>query len=1045
MLTLSDNFKLYTERDGFKIIFAVYIGSSNTGAVDYIAHYTVGALNYNGGPAIGVDVAAFSRSLNLLDGTARAGGMTVVLQSHPVLREVIDANQLIGKGLIVEFGTSDMVASDFAELFAGPIKSHAYIGTDDTVSILADSIDIGRVPGSFSSLFGRDARLGPVHPMFYGGSNATPTTTHFDETLVASQGFALEFIEDLLNNSNLPSRYVNAASFDQAALANDSIKHYKVHGISTVNADTRFARDIGAIETGRKVAWLSGGGLVVGEDGKLAFKFFNPSAATVGTIDGNQIIPDSFRVSASGDNLVGRVTVETCSALTSTEGERVYRASLTLEDRNFQDNFGHATSTTERIPWTYELKDDYFGAKGVLYEEHLAGNSSMVVAEWSPDQDMEPNPTVIEYRLGKGGFCGPFSAGNYASTTRPVYLLLQAYNGRLQEIVRAESAVFTPGPNRTTFATLTRIAGDTIFNSNRDPTTVVVYDITVAYLKAVALLDYFGAGSEKVTFQTNFSVGADGNSAYAYQVGDSIGIDDDRYVAFGDDGTPTGDKFVITSKAINGIDGTIDWMAQRLSDVSATLTYPGMNRFTDLDDPTIAAAPGMVRSRGSVAATIDADTTWGLASNFEEGTPHGTTSGTLTATLPRIRFWGGRSYRNIPTDSNTYTASRDTYVWLIYGDGDSPNIAWLQFDEQSNKTAPPSSPSGISGVKSEPFMMTRTDGTEVTATYDLRRRGIIAEKSARETEKTTKHRKTRTSNHVLEKLVTANSSGLDIDLVSCKCTIDGEIYTRTIDETVTLSATSAEWVYLTSTGSLGAQGAFVVVSGTIGDGEPSTRAYDRDYCLVGVIETDGSGIVEVRDWVSTVGGGSSAQGLAPSAGLLCPNSMLDDTDPDGNPVGWVLEATTTGTATAVSGDSADVVAGRHGIKFAIAANGDTATAYSQLFPLYPNMRWTGWLFYKTNANAGALTAGLRTYDADYAPLGFQSAWASSENISSATGTDGALDEAAWTGSASSPAVSELHDTARFVRVEVKYEANNENSYPQELVVSGALIQATPAP
>jgi len=294
-----------------------------------------------------------------------------------------------------------------------------------------------------------------------------------------------------------------------------------------------------------------------------------------------------------------------------------------------------------------------------------------------------------------------------------------------------------------------------------------------------------------------------------------------------------------------------------------------------------------------------------------------------------------------------------------------------------------------------------------------------------------------------------SGAGLVWTVPAWTAVIDGKRVSRKTNESKTVSATKAIWWY-------GDQaGVNYFAEGTIGAGEPSTHSGYSDRVLLGVAESGGATISEVRDPHPVIGGGAGVKGMSPSAlnwGIYNPG--FDEVTRGGSgptgAEGWEFAVTNSGTAAVVQDH---VNSGRYSVRFRITGATDTAIARSRMFPLAPawvdtsGFRLTcGYIYDDDGVTAlPKMNVGLRFYNTDYDDLGLGAACGGANDVpSTGSGTSNGLSiSGAFTTSAATATATAVDEDARWARFEINVAADTVGgSYNQDIYISNVFMFLT---
>lgn len=895
--------------------------------------------------------SGLSQQLALMEGTGSSGSMVVSIDDHPSVRALVKDNPLLGKDLVVVqgFDHPDWVHSDWIPKFRGVIRDVEF---GETLKITATTFDISHAHA---------AGAGQMNSMEipFGSGIITPDTYDFGGSFV-SIAEPVQCLADMLTALEIPTRFVNASSFDPSASPNLELSHLRVYRTDDDLSDKRIKDRVDAKQLMRELAATIRGFLFFDEGGQMSFKLLDVSGGADATWDADDLVPIPENTRTRFDDLATSVRVNTIllGGLTAKPAAMGWGA---INDSDYQLSI-QAGDIAEILSWNFSgpppafrglqreivFNDNWFGAGGQIMGAYdVASPATLTFTAFGNDPLAQPVQITLNSANGFGwpgiGTVNPVSAARpiYVAIVDPTslhYAIVQftglSYIGQWPNGMQATGGTFVDGDNSIADA----VGGH-----------LICFDVTAAWQLVDYMLDTFVDTAARLSLKGK-------PHTYEVQLGDLVGLDIDRYVDYGFDGDPGSSLFLVVGKDQDPGDLSIQWELMRVRTNSPT---PELL----IDDSTFfdgkKAITGLFTQDGDAYDLVGADTESGFSPFVETGL-QGTAPGGLLLTISEGYCGTERWKQHSPEFGRTLTASKDTYAYARPGARMCPVVNW-EFIEVANLAPPPVTPAGAI-----PILRARTDGAAITGIVDLRNRGIIGTRGLKTLEQVTQLGADFLGDCSIGGFAltpgAGGGSGLVHTINTGQVSRLGTRIARLVDESHTFTASRLTWIDIDNDGVL------FYTEQALATDEPPLSATDR--VRICVVETDAADVVHVGYFPQNRTVRSRA--LSPEAirDGLTPNGLLDDLGvANGIPFGWEKSEGANVTISTVAGT--DVKCGRYGVKFDVGAAG--GTSYFRgieplgVFPISPLQTYTGKVFYTMGAGyvrGPTMSIGLEFFDQD---------------------------------------------------------------------------------
>jgi len=536
-------------RSGAKVTYLVdiYDGTTHWAAITRSVAAT-SDLRDSDHPEGVVSVEPVGTELDPFTRVTRIGEVFVSLHDAWI-RPIIVNNRIAGQKLTVKIGEASLDEADYVEFFTGPISE---VLPRDDGSVAISSLDPMAILDS-NKITGYWLNKNPLEILYLG-----------DGSGVLEKGGLTSF---------------NTASFDPSNYTDD-IGHLILSRLDS-KLNGAWAQYVGD-ETGRTADWgginkpisalrlaneivqLLNGQLVIDEDGSIAFKRFDASAATVDSWDDDDILPGTFEQKALDSNIVNRLI-----ATFGRDPDGNHKHTYQVDDSDSQTAYAYPGASIRVLAKSLVTNwlDSHFYFSGAI--DAVATSATLFRAE---------------LHAMSGNRSDGFAA---ISATQPLWLLLDSShisgNGNV-EIVSVTSITRNTGAigavqvldpadgtwhheegwvGNISLNTINRAQLGTTASAHENSQTWV-YDITPLVILFDELLARFKYGAPIVEFQTLMT-------KYKYQTGDMIALTKKQFLAYGLDGL-SDEKFEIVGKEPRTFEGepSIAWVLAHAGDEAVT-------------------------------------------------------------------------------------------------------------------------------------------------------------------------------------------------------------------------------------------------------------------------------------------------------------------------------------------------------------------------------------------------------------------------------------------------------------------------------------------
>lgn len=578
--------------------------------------------------------------------------------------------RMIGKLVRVYIGDYNTDVANYIHYFSGFIKSDPDLDHEDK-KITLTLTDI------FSKLKEADCRKFVTADKFL---NTHPITLIYN-----------------ILSSFLGSSFINSSSFDISDSAYNTISHFVISrgGFSL----SGYGKETKHIDTGPYVTQLTGfdvisslcdlirGTLYIDSSGKISFKLSGGS--TVANLTYDDILPDTFKQIADETKTINKVIInydklfedrELVSAFVgygATQAEKkAGDYSQTLTVRNQTSIAANAVTDVSNTAFHHEYNCDWIQNCTELMTTAMAGATSLIFC--GRTHALSGSNGAYPVLASQGAHLKPSS-----SPARPVYLRLVPYTtllpgskvrfygqlnltgvlqNRSSEVITISSdwllgyyQTFDEylyssltgvidklysfnGLGATTSATT--LDNYSIYSGNELNGTAV-FDITILKYYANNIISRFSDGCPVVEFETSFA-------QYALEIGDIITITNENYIYYGHDGITDSYTWEVVSKECNPSTGTIKFKVMFYGANTDPLTDEYITKSVRLAATEVAGD------------LVYCDSPTGMSISDVSGSA-------LTGKISP----GGINYNGysrtpvlIDNDDHTFTASKDTYIYL---------------------------------------------------------------------------------------------------------------------------------------------------------------------------------------------------------------------------------------------------------------------------------------------------------------------------------------------------------------------------------------------
>jgi hypothetical protein len=623
-------------------------------------------------PVAVTNVAAIATEVDPLTRQQQSGELTVEV-SDSWLRPILVANRIKGKKGTIKIGFADIAEADFIAAACGPIEEISPSGPRDHGTVTIALMDLATVLQS-QDLLAAWINYHPLECLYDGaaGKSAFSRCGYNSSTWVDEDSF-------------------NPEDADYAS----NIGHLVVSRVQAFDVYEKTS----AFELVQQVCQLLYGQVSSDESGKLVFKRFDASAASVDDWTIDDIIEGSIEQDPLDSNVVNQVIVKFAGAEPSTDHPA---KTLIFNDTDSQTAYAYPGATTRVI--THEIE-----------------------TAWAPGNHMAPlhanfaagATTLLLGGPGAHGLSGmrEAMAGVHAncqiSAARPLWLLLSPlYSDAAYEVIKATtSTIGSPTGNaqwfdwsgagwtqtqfkfQTTLTNITRAQLGTadVLHEYLGTNATYVWDITSVVQLAQAILQRFKYGCPIIRLATPIN-------KIAIQQGDLVTVTCQDLLAYGADGYTSSTKWEVISKEIDPMASPpqIKW---GLALAGSTAWNPGFG-----------FRGSAQHEQGSIYDEMRSTERTDVAQAFVAEGGATTATGGLTAQVAAGVYSSGSS-RVARTAATSYTVNtnKDTYVTA------DPYTGTLTSREVATGAAAPdkmASEVWVSKIVS--------DGVSVTSVVDLR-------------------------------------------------------------------------------------------------------------------------------------------------------------------------------------------------------------------------------------------------------------------------------------------------------------------------------------
>lgn len=562
MLTVTQNWIDAMGRNGCEPVFLVHITTS-LDPIDVSTKF-VSSVNttttYD--PSV-QSVADISSKIKLVDRTTTASNCSVLFVNDGSFKDLIVAKRLKGKKITILLGEATLDEADYAPYFSGYIDEIK--PTPTTIEVLCKN-----VYGYLEDQRIKNKSYYNLHP--------------------------LQAIEDILELSDVPESLYDSSSLDPTQYT--TISHFVVSRANYGAFNCSFIVDEKAKDLVEELCVLLQGSMCPLEDGKLTFKFYDPSAAA----------DDNFTQDDIADFVQDTTVEEVVNSLRVDFGTGTYGQGSTGGGDGGASNAGHQAHSdsqplaqitlqnTDSIQSFYQYPLALPGTKGKVFERVIRTPWCNPVVDWFTALDNND----LSFKTVGGhfpNFCGQ-NTGDPSfeiSADRLAYILIsdhvapgldKDFNNAAVEVVVCDNivqdttvyvdVVSQEWPNTFTSTSGTLVASGTytIKANGRDftkdgggeatgvdwtdETRVHIRDATIPVWMCERIIERCSGGVVKATIKTSLN-------KYAVQLGDIITLEEPQFMSFGTDGVTASNKWEVISKSVKSSSHTIEFELSKIN------------------------------------------------------------------------------------------------------------------------------------------------------------------------------------------------------------------------------------------------------------------------------------------------------------------------------------------------------------------------------------------------------------------------------------------------------------------------------------------------
>jgi hypothetical protein len=985
------------------LVYLVNLGSSTTrGDSEHIGLFQTAPIDANhnihtGAFADVVDLSFGGYEFDPMTGSSQGSSVDVTLAPSDEVLSLLNTNRIESKEILVYAARSGdgtaIPGGRYAKLFRGTIIDVQF--ANNSLQITGSTIDT-EVESPTQSVASQ--RLMETVPVWYapaGVYGAKGVTIDGNQGYLTSYSHPIETALACMTAVGIPADWYDATSWDSTDASNDTIRHYCCSRLWNDSRDNRLVETTPVFDIVRELAYLSGGAAIVREDGKIYFTLYDAAASSVFTFyDAIDIVEDMPLTRRRIADIVTEIVVKTHYVPDSSgSGTAAYLAQMIASEAVAAGYYGWDQAGTETKNSAFTIADQWFGGYATNNATWDGTIATMVL-------DLPGHSSSGD--IAKVGWVGVDDVPTYSpvgavDATHRGYVLIVDEGDDDAGIYDFQSISYDSDTSQITIGTMSKVAGDTITSTAAG--NLHCYDITAVYNLVESLLERFSEGCTVIKLRSTIR-------SLAVELGDLVQLSTTRVYGYGYTGSTGSDKFEVVGKKVVPEDNTIEWKLLRATQHSTSVTlYPGtIDRF---GAQAINRAPEQEWQKTGLASSwTDRYTDFGFVASvidIDGGVPTVPASG-LALSIGEMLYTADGAIKNIPAYIYTFTASRDTYVWLA---NSRTTRGRYSFSEVANGAAQPATPSGT-----QPWLMVRADSSDITDIVEIGNAGIVGTRSVALHERLSTWRSEESSNSKTSGMAVPTGASLTQTVTTGVAVVGGKRVEKFVGESHTFTASRHIWVDIDDDGTLYYTEAALASTETIATTTGRTR--------LGVATTDGSGVTSWFPYPLKRSMSSRAlQTSAVRTGLI-PNGTLDDYDISTRfPFGWGKDQNDGATIQA----DTDARSGRYVIDCALTDVATTSYFWSDTFSIAPNQRYHMIVIYDTDGSSFRpdVSVGLQYYNEWGASLGTRYFMLSSSEIIDDSSDEGGRLAAVIGGPGSDD--DQIPATARYARVAVMLEAN----------------------
>ena len=872
-----------------------------------------------------------------LTGDVSGGSVSVTLALTAEVREMIETKRLPSKELSIKVGvpgstmaSGDAIKTRWPWYFRGTITNAS---ADRARAVITAKTFDSEQESAYQSLASR--RMSSLIPAYHGG--ASNGIGDFAEQGFYSHGHPLDTIRQGFEWVGVPSSWLDAASLDPTDASVDAIRHYCCSRTATEARDNRILDRTPAIDLFRPLAWLSGGHLVIQENGKLTFTLYDSSASSVFEFtDAIDIL--EIRAENRIADVITSAFVEThyIQEGSGNAGESSsFAAQMMVEEAVAAASFGWDLAGSNPGQNGLDLQDEWFG--GSMVNEDTWDGTMTSIHLLPPGH---PNYVVLGLESDTGGWTGWAHGGTtnvgVANSTHKGYLLIVNSDAGESGIYSYESIALSV--STMILSTVAKISGDTI--ASTDPGDLQCYDITPIYNTVNDLLERFADGPLAIQLTTTMR-------SLPVQIGDLVTLDTTQVHGYGFDGDTGSQKFQVVGKIPTPDKHAVEWMLLEATarTLSALFTTADLDRMSG----PLAASQSLETAwgdRDSVSGMTDNYDGFGFAPSVLTDALPAVPARGLNLTIPDQAYLADGAQKIVPATTQIMSASKDTYVYL----GNSrTSRGRILLSEVANGAAQPTTPTG-----SQSWIIVVTDGSDITAVVANVNRGLVGSDAMTPSERLSQFSEDERHNSALSGFEMTPAGGMKHSIPTGVVLVDGVRKAKAYAESHTFTASRHTWIEMDEDGGL----------------NYSEKAIDADEDIqakpgrtrIGVATTGAAALTSFFKFPCERSMSSDAVNPQAIRDGFTPNAMLDDLDVSAKmPRGWTADA---GTGATIESATA-ARAGRYVLDCVLTDAATTSYIRSDAFPIAANARYHATVMYDTDGVSfyPETSIGLEYFDA----------------------------------------------------------------------------------